>query len=103
MEEKEKLPRLSNERKADLVQRWKESGKSKKVFAQEQGLNYYTFITWCDREKKNLHTNNNTGFSQVRLTHQSDAFACVELSSGMRLKFYEPMPAEYFQSLLGIK
>ena len=35
-----------------LVKRWRTSGKTKKVFCEENNLNYNTFISWLNKSKK---------------------------------------------------
>ena len=33
----------------DFIAQWKESGLSKKKFADQHGLKYYTFIAWFEK------------------------------------------------------
>jgi len=101
MEQEAKLPRLTSDQKRNLISQWEESGKSKKQFAKENGLNYYTFAGWCYKEKRKKSSQVNSGFSQVRISRSAVPFASIELSPGRRLNFYHSLPMEYFQSLLG--
>ena len=34
------------------VDDWKASGKTKKIFCEERGLAYYSFLRWCSRLKE---------------------------------------------------
>jgi transposase-like protein len=40
------MKRYNKEDKTRLVQEWEKSGKSKRAFARELGLNYQTFSAW---------------------------------------------------------
>lgn len=78
---------------------WKASGKSKKQFSAEQGINYMTFIGWFSRKKKENKTK--PGFVPVRLTNDiSKPFAEISFPKGHRVVFHQAVSAEYLQLIL---
>lgn len=83
---------------AEFIMQWKQSGKNRKKFCQEKGLNYYTFGSWLDKAKKKGSLL--SGFKEVQIQLDSPVFAQVHLPGGIKIEFYQALPAAYFQSLL---
>ena len=52
--------------KDELIALWKQSGKSRKLFCNDQGLNYNSFVSWHKEQKAKVKTE--TGFSQTQKT-----------------------------------
>lgn len=91
---------LSKEDIAQLVELWKQSGKSKKDFAEEYGLKYYTFVDWT-RERNRRSVNNTSKFVQITSPISSSSiFAELHLTNGHRLVFFQPFSAEYIKNIL---
>ncbi|MBK6640375.1 MAG: hypothetical protein IPG39_03655 [Bacteroidetes bacterium] len=44
---------ISQQERQAHLNNWKISGKSKKEYCLEQGINYYTFMSWLTPKKKN--------------------------------------------------
>ena len=83
-----------------LKQLWSESGKTKKQFSEEQGINYMTFIGWFSSEKK-IRKSKKAGFVPVQIKHDPAVpFAEVLLSKGSRIVFHQAVSVEYLQLLL---
>lgn len=83
-----------------LKQLWSESGKSKKRFTQEHGINYMTFIGWFSGEKKKSKAKK-SGFVPLSFTHDpAKPFAEILLSKGARVVFHQPVSADFLQLLL---
>ena len=60
-----------------LVKRWRTSGKTQKVFCEENNLNYNTFISWLNKSKKRKAIISKTvsatkGFAAVKVNAASD-------------------------------
>lgn len=93
---------LSKDEINQLVELWKQSGKTKKSFADEQGLKYVTFTGWCKRHgrKKNIQKSTPEKFIALELKQDSSIFAELSLNSGQKVVFYQSVPAEYFRTLL---
>jgi hypothetical protein len=77
-----------------LKAEWQQSGLSKKKFTEQQGIKYYTFISWFDRPVKAPG-----GFVPVKLHLDENLFAEI-LVNGKTIRFYQPFPPEYFSILL---
>ena len=84
-----------------LVELWKQSGKNKAIFCREQNVNYQTFIGWTIPKKS--HHKKTSSFIPVRVgmgEERQTVFANIYFKNGNRVCFYEPVSADYFQSLL---
>jgi hypothetical protein len=90
---------LTREQKAELILQWQQSGMTRKKFCQERSFNYYTFGTWVDQLKEKKKPS--SGFKEVKLQSASSVFAQVHLPGGIKIDFYQSVPVEYFQSLIG--
>ena len=53
----------TRQEKDELIALWKQSGKSRKLFCIDYGLNYHSFVSWHQQHKAKAKTE--TGFSQV--------------------------------------
>lgn len=90
--------RYSREEKQELIQQWQQSGMTRKKFCDERSFNYYTFGTWVDQLKVKKPAS--SGFTELKVPPVSGLFAQLHLSDGIKIDFYQPVPVEYFQSLL---
>lgn len=89
---------FSREQKAELILQWQQSGMTRKKFCEERSFNYYTFGTWVDQLKEKKPSS--SGFTEVKVKRDSSLFAQVQLPGGIKIDFYQSLPAQYFQSLL---
>ena len=53
----------TRQEKDELIALWKQSGKSRKLYCNDQGLNYNSFVSWHQQHKAKAKSE--TGFSQV--------------------------------------
>lgn len=85
--------------KEEIILQWQQSGKSRKEFCAEHGISYNSLVGWCKqfRDQKKA-----TGFAEIKLSEptESGLFAQVHLPGGIKIDFYQKVPADYFQSLL---
>jgi len=86
---------LSAEEKQRIITEWKQSGLSKKQFAEQAGLKYYSFVSWFGAKKKKPVP----GFEQVKISAPDQLFAEVIIAN-RTIRFFQPFPAEYFQWLV---
>ncbi|CAN5469966.1 hypothetical protein BH11BAC1_BH11BAC1_30250 [soil metagenome] len=86
----------STEERHQIISEWKQSGLSKKKFAEERGLKYCTFVGWFQGSKKQIST---PGFSEVVISSGDKLFMEV-LIREKTVRFYQVLPLEYFQYLL---
>lgn len=83
-----------------IKQLWSESGKSKKQFTEEQGINYMTFIGWFSTKKERT-VSKKLGFVPLKVPHNViTPFAEISFSKGQRVVFHQPVSAEFLQLLL---
>jgi hypothetical protein len=93
---------LSKEEINQVVELWKQSGKTKKSFADEQGLKYVTFTGWCKRHgrKKIVQKSTPEKFIPIEVKQEPSIFAELEFSAGQKIVFYQSVTAEYLKTLL---
>ena len=88
----------TRKQKEEIILQWQQSGKSRKEFCTEQGVSYNSLVGWCKqfRDQKKI-----TGFTEIKVCepNESGLFAQVHLSGGIKIDFYQKVPADYFQSL----
>ena len=86
----------SREEKEQLLSEWKSSGKTRKEFCLDRGINYGTFATW-PRECNGLSA---SAFKELKLsTPGAGIFAQIHFPSGVRIEFYQPIPSDILLSL----
>lgn len=86
----------SREEKERLLALWKESGKTRKEFCLEQGINYGTFATWPYESTRRTAS----AFKEIKLDQASGSlFAQVHFPSGVRIDFYQPLSPDFLISL----
>ncbi|CAN5132981.1 hypothetical protein BH09BAC5_BH09BAC5_07840 [soil metagenome] len=89
----------SRQEKAQLVEQWKQSGKTNKAFALEHNLCYQSFIGWFYLGKEKNANDNSFVALQVKDEH-TGIFAKIVLKNGSSICFHERVGVEYFQFLL---
>jgi hypothetical protein len=103
--------RWKKEEKQRLVELWRISGKSKRVFSDEQGINYFTFLDWAAfRKRKSAPLarlvkpeSSAKGFIPLVVEQTKTGagfFAEVHFRGGHRICFHENIPVELFELLL---
>lgn len=88
----------TRQEKDELIAQWKQSGKSRKLFCIEQGLNYNSFVTWHKEQKAKSKTE--PGFSQVVVQSGEKLVAQLHLPGELRIDLYQPLSAEFIRALL---
>ena len=88
--------KLTSDEKERILSDWKQSGMSKKKFAEERGLKYCTFVGWFQGSKKGIST---PGFSEVVISSGDKLFMEVVIRE-KTVRFYQPLPLEHFLWLL---
>jgi hypothetical protein len=89
----------SKEEITAIIERWRASGKNKKIFCQENNLTYQTFIGWTAPKKKAKEKF--PAFIPVRVSKPSpDFFAEINLPGGSKIIFQNEVRAEYLRMIL---
>jgi hypothetical protein len=97
----------SPEQREAFIVSWKESGKSKKEFCSESGINYCTFISWLTPQKKHKVKQIKSEppaarFSEIKLPQKSSEVLFARLSLGKSsLDLFQPVSADFLKRLLG--
>lgn len=100
MEKEESLRRYTELEKEELMEQWKQSGKSKAVFCKEQSVGYYSFCAWVKRRKdKALKGKSSFVPVQIKATHPEGIFVKVVLKNGTTLSFYHYVESYYLAVL----
>ena len=63
----------TRQEKDELIAQWKLSGKSRKLFSEDRGLNYNSFVTWHKEQKAKAKSE--TGFAHVIVQSGEKLFA----------------------------
>jgi hypothetical protein len=87
----------TREQKEELILQWQQSGKSRKEFCQEHGITYNSLVGWC-KQFKDRKTS--SGFTEVKLNSTSALFAQVHLPGGIKIDFYQAIPADFIRSFI---
>lgn len=87
----------TREQKQELILLWQQSGKSRKEFCQEQGITYNSLVGWCKQFKDQKAS---AGFTEIKINESPGVFAQIQLPGGIKIEFFQSVPAEYLQSLL---
>jgi transposase-like protein len=99
MNENQKTHKRTREAIEQLKAQCLSSGKSKKQFAEEHGINYMTLMSWFSKmgKKQSVSRPKKTGFIPVPVAPQSTTpFAEICFSNGKRIVFHQPVSAHYF-------
>jgi transposase-like protein len=91
---------LSREEKNQLIDLWRQSGKTKKAFAEEYGIKAGTFTDWVRRPNRSKKSTKPRRFIEITPSSVSRIFAEVHFSGGHKVIFYEPISAELFSRLI---
>jgi hypothetical protein len=93
------MKRFTKEQREEIVERWQASGKSKKVFAHEQGIKYVTFMSWIGKGQiKESLENPIHEFIPLQL---SSTTYFAELTFGeKKIIFHQPVSAQYLKIIL---
>ena len=84
----------------ELLTQCRQSGKSKKEFAIENGIKYNTLINWYSQERQKVQPNKTVQFSEIKLPESDSVFAELKTGNGITIRLYQPVSAEYLHSLL---
>jgi Transposase len=87
----------TREQKEEIIRQWQQSGKSRKVFCQEVGVTYNSLVSWCKQMKDQQASQ---GFTEVKIKESTGLFAQIQLPGGIKIDFFQSVPAEYLQSLI---
>lgn len=87
----------SREQKAEIIRQWQQSGKSRKQFCEESGIGYNSLVSWCKQLKDQ---NASPAFSEVKFNQEPSLFAQVHLPGGIKIDFYQAIPADFIRSFL---
>ena len=98
MEHKVEKKWRTRQEKDELIALWKQSGKSRKLFGNDQGLNYNSFVVWNKEQKSKQKTE--PEFSELAVQSRERLFAQIHLPGELRIDFYQPLSAEFIRTLL---
>lgn len=87
----------TREQKQEVILQWQQSGKSRKQFCEETGISYNSLVGWCQQFKDQKAS---SGFTEVKLNHESSIFAQVHLPGGIKIDFYQSIPLDFIRSIL---
>lgn len=88
----------TRQEKDELIELWKQSGKSRRLFCIDQGLNYNSFVTWHKEQK--AKSKPGSGFSEVIVQRGEKLVAQLHLRGELRIDLYQPLSAEFIRALL---
>lgn len=96
----------SAQERSEIINRWKESGKSKQEFCNEYGIKYHTLMKWLTRSRKHkFHRSNpgqpDHGFSLVKLVSGPTGSLFARICVGkLSVDLFQPVSPEYLLRFL---
>ena len=94
-----KTSNYSAEQRSQLLNQWKQSGKTKKAFCEEHSLKYHTFVCWKEKSAVNS-VEQKTSFLPLAIKDEQSTFAQLILPGGTVLNICQPVDASYLSALL---
>jgi len=92
---------FTDQQKQELIEQWKQSGKTKIDFCKERDLKYFSFVGWSSDKKKKKRSVDNSSFVPVKISRNTEAlFAQLTLKNGAILNIYHPVEAGYLSALV---
>jgi hypothetical protein len=92
--------RYSDLEKQELIEQWKQSGKTKTLFCKEHDLSYFSFCIWSNGKKKSSSKSKNS-FVPLKLKLPAEAIFCqLILKNGTTVNLYHPVDANYLACVL---
>ncbi len=92
---------FTEQQKQELIEQWKQSGKTKIDFCKEKDLKYFSFVGWSSDKKKKKQTVAHSSFVPVKISRNDEAlFAQLTLKNGSVLNIYHPVEVGYLSALL---
>ncbi len=95
------MKRSAKERQ-ELIEQWRQSGKSKKAFCYENRLNYMTFISWGGKRS----SAGIGGFTPLNILPEASRntaglpFAEVTYSNGCNITLHKSVTVQYLRNLI---
>ena len=92
--------------KQQIIDHWKESGKSKREYCHESGVNYYTLMKGLSRKRKHKSPSSkrrqsDSCFLQVKLPPASTGNPFVRIYIGKTtVDLYDPVSSDFLFQLL---
>jgi hypothetical protein len=94
----------NKEQREEIIEMWRQSGKNKKVFCEENNLNYMTFISWSGAKKsrrKKYPVICDSGFTPLNVPgNASGLFAEIVYANGNAINLHQSLPVEYLRTLV---
>jgi hypothetical protein len=87
--------------KQELLEQWKQSGKSKLAFSKEIQVSYFTLCNWIKARNRNHKAKTKSSFLPVEIkpdTHKP--FAHLILKNGTSIQIHQPVESSYLVALL---
>lgn len=82
-----------------LVEQWRESGVSRKSFAESHKIGYHTFLYWANKFKQEGTSGENQGF--IELSSVPMTAIVIRYPNGVEINLPGNVPLAYIKSLSG--
>jgi transposase-like protein len=101
MELKNNRKHYTSLEKQELVEQWKQSGKSKLAFSKEIQVSYFTLCHWVKGRDRSHKAKTRSSFLPVEIKPEtSKTFAHLILKSGTSIQIHQPVESSYLVALL---
>ena len=92
--------RYSDLEKQELIEQWKQSGKTKTLFCKERDLSYFSFCMWSN-DKKKTSPKAKGSFVPLKVKLPAETIFCqLILKNGTTVNFYHPVETNYLATVL---
>jgi hypothetical protein len=98
----------TSQERQTIIQRWRESGKSKKDFSNENNINYYTLMSWLTPPKKHKDKRTKSDlsgnqFSEIKLPPKSSESLFARIVTGKSsIELFQPVSPDFLRRILGV-
>lgn len=86
-----------------IIEQWKQSGLSQKVFCEQQSMRFHKFYYWykCYRKVNEIADENSRDFVKLKIEKPPVASSVeIHYPGGVRVLFYEPVSSNYLKVLI---
>ncbi|MCU0431375.1 MAG: hypothetical protein MUF42_15535 [Cytophagaceae bacterium] len=87
----------TSEKMRKLYSQWQQSGLNRKVFCQQENINYATFNYW----HKQFSTDQDMGFTEIPIQHEPEFASELIFPSGARIVFHSAPSVLWLKELVG--
>ena len=102
MESTKPVRRYTDLEKAELIEQWKQSGKSRGKFCAEQGISHHSLNSWIYKNKRRKPSlKPGSSFVPLKVNSQEGSiFIQMILNNGVKINVFKQVEASFIAALI---